>query len=912
MSNDRALTVDREEPTYDEEGNYVPAALKITTAPFTVEAVKYSENVASYAAPDLDDPVHRAYDKRMTSLKLGIAQGITFEGVVYRDDIMATGEEEDTSKINSLLDSMGVGEGEGVTSSEAQMRGATSVEEKRLENIRVSVYEYFPETGKISSRLATDADNKSATLTTDDTGAFTFRLRAGHHYIIKTNDEVSTRLIKPTLVTWSDNPLTYQNGELAYDDSGNLIYDNDLRYVSGSARTYPFEAVMPLTEDGYAIYEDEASPWKGYKRQNKFALGYVDGTKGYLGDFVWSDENYNGLQDVGEPGVGQRAVDGGLRVKMETWYYAPVESKLVYKQQLDENGQPAFEKNVFGNYIVDSVTGQKIPIMAWEMEDSTDYAWQLYPGDELREAYTGDAATAGTYLFRDVRTYVIDPRDTRKVDDDYKTKRLAGYRLRIDQDDLNALGVDAAITLRDAYLVDANGNVGHGIDEDSDLMSKAVDTTVIRQANGDVDAAVDGNTYYRLVNPDDLASGYEPCDASYAGTKYVKVMDGADEIYARVDKYPDELAGSGATGDELVQRTDGTNSKGQTARTYYLNEKGSQPERGSFEDGYIVIATIGQTTSNPSAFTTMPEYDDDLDPSIDQSQTFTYTTTYRNETATTQMVSFSDPYPAGDGVSLPVRQRRHVQGRLLRPQRQRPDGGDLQRRGAGAGRFGYHHHHLQGAARHAHHHPCGDGERRRRRVRDQRGQLQGEARHREAHARPAAADRRHPGRHHAPRHRPGHFGDHLHRRAHEHLAERGGQDLRRGQGAHRGRRPEGGPRHLHHRPAEEPEQRAAGPGSHPDAGRRPAQARRCRHGHRAVRRHGRPEGSHGRFRRAVADLQVHRRRRQDPYHRAAGRREPLRHHRRGGAGSHRAAGPDLQLAPRHPEGAFRASQPRHA
>ena len=148
-----------------------------------MEAVKYSENVASYAAPDLDDPVHRAYDKRMTSLKLGIAQGITFEGVVYRDDIMATGEEEDTSKINSLLDSMGVGEGEDVTSSEAQMRSArSSAEEKRLENIRVSVYEYFPETGKISSRLATDADNKSATLTTDDTGAFTFRLRAGHHF----------------------------------------------------------------------------------------------------------------------------------------------------------------------------------------------------------------------------------------------------------------------------------------------------------------------------------------------------------------------------------------------------------------------------------------------------------------------------------------------------------------------------------------------------------------------------------------------------------------------------------------------------------------------------------------------------------------------------------------------------------
>ena len=60
------------------------------------------------------------------------------------------------------------------------------------------------------------------------------------------------------------------------------------------------------------------------------------------------------------------------------------------------------------------------------MTDEGEFRWQLYPGDELREAYTGDAAAAGTYLFRDVSSYVVDPRDTRNLDSDYKTKRVAG------------------------------------------------------------------------------------------------------------------------------------------------------------------------------------------------------------------------------------------------------------------------------------------------------------------------------------------------------------------------------------------------------------------------------------------------------------------------------------------------------
>ena len=58
-------------------------------------------------------------------------------------------------------------------------------------------------------------------------------------YIIRTSETVANRLIKPTLNTWTNDATAYQRDGFYYDGTNVLVADNDLRYVSGSARTYP-------------------------------------------------------------------------------------------------------------------------------------------------------------------------------------------------------------------------------------------------------------------------------------------------------------------------------------------------------------------------------------------------------------------------------------------------------------------------------------------------------------------------------------------------------------------------------------------------------------------------------------------------------------------------------------------------
>ena len=141
-----------------------------------------------------------------------------------------------------------------------------------------------------------------------------------------------------------------------------------------------------MDKDGKIIYHDPANQWMGYKRQDKLALGYVDGTKGYLGNNVWSDANYDGVQQADEEGVGQGRGNGGVKVKLETWYYAPAETHLAYVQKKDADGNPLWKTNAAGVAVMDPESGQKVPVMEWTLVDSGDFSWQLYPGDDLREA----------------------------------------------------------------------------------------------------------------------------------------------------------------------------------------------------------------------------------------------------------------------------------------------------------------------------------------------------------------------------------------------------------------------------------------------------------------------------------------------------------------------------------------------
>ena len=308
------------------------------------------------------------------------------------------------------------------------------------------------------------------------------------------------------------------------------------------------------------------------------------------------------------------------------------------------------------------------------MEDSEEYAWQLYPGEALREAYSGDAAAAGTYLFRDVSTYVIDPRDKRTgIGDDYKTKRLAGYRLRIDQDDLNALDEDYAVTVRNAFLTKDGQAAGQSIDSDSDAMTKPVSTTVLRQANSGQSAFKDTTEYYVKISD----GVYEPAPADTEATRYVKVMDGDKEMYVQVEGRPVANPDATAAGDDELfdgtQYIDGTNDENASTLTYYLNEKGSQMEPGSFEDAYIVLSTIGMhsvtghyTPGNNMPNSNDPYPTDELMPFeelyVEAPVDVTFTTTYRNETDKPQTVSITDPFPEGENVSCTGSTRSDVDG----------------------------------------------------------------------------------------------------------------------------------------------------------------------------------------------------------------------------------------------------------
>ena len=238
--------------------------------------------------------------------------------------------------------------------------------------MQVSLYEYNPETGEVSNEVALDAEDKPATLLTGEDGTFSFNMKPDRYYLLRSEDALGTRLIKPTpylytkdpleapehnslldfiVAHWADLGLTaapthlsdltdaqLAAAEAKYKTDPCGIWDNDLylktyvvpnpdfddRYPESESNSrtkkavkgecYPIFAAIPTDEDGHAIYEDNEE-WKGFKVYRKFGLGYVDATKGYLGNYVWNDLNYNGVQDLLEPGV------PNVRVTLEQYWW---------------------------------------------------------------------------------------------------------------------------------------------------------------------------------------------------------------------------------------------------------------------------------------------------------------------------------------------------------------------------------------------------------------------------------------------------------------------------------------------------------------------------------------------------------------------------------------------------------------
>ncbi|MCR2036205.1 hypothetical protein NSA09_11880, partial [Adlercreutzia mucosicola] len=497
---DNKLDIEHREDDPDTPDVDETALVATTSKLVEVKPVEYGPEFADADNKDIfknPDAVHAKYDADATSYIVGISAPVTVEGQVFQDDkfwgTTATGAlwgvqfdgEDGTNQdlMDGYIDRQ-------LDQTDPMLPLVTTLEEVRLGRMRVELYEYFPETETVASEPATDAEGRPAIFITGDgancdwcaelaagnpsgaakehyhhscseddrlagdalaehlqretIGNFKFLMKPGHYFIIRCEDHLGTRLLKPTPYLHTKDPLEMPA------DGEDALWDNDLylkKYTvpnpnynpsdpeSSPTRkitkgeTYPFHAKVPTDENGRAIYE-EGEKWKGYKVYRKFGLGFGLGTVGYLGNYVWNDLNYDGVQGLLEPGV------PGVTVTLEQYWWNP-----------DALGTGAG---------------------AWQLVDK-----EVVKNDETGEREWRDKQhktrmtnQAGQYVFAGLSTYVVDPLDTDldKMDDE-KKKYLAGYRLRIDRSNMLTLNTNWGFTYRDS----ATGEFGPDDETDSDI-----------------------------------------------------------------------------------------------------------------------------------------------------------------------------------------------------------------------------------------------------------------------------------------------------------------------------------------------------------------------------------------------------------------------------------------------------------
>ncbi len=394
------------------------AALVATTSePIELKVLEYDEEeFKNLDHEDIfmnPDPVHRQYDARATSYDVGIARPLTYDGTVFRDDMLeevqpgfefADGTDLDYDYIDGYLDHQ-----QNYGNNAAAIK---TFREQRLGGMRVSVHRYNAVTQTVDQNPALDVDGEPAVLDTLSDGEFRFRLQPGYQYVVRCTDTVTSRFLKPTPYLFTQDPL-------AEPSAAQPLYDNDV-YISNRGglnyfETHPFPARVPLDAAHHAVYENNES-WRGYKIYDKLALGFVDGARGFLGNKIWEDDDYNGQQsEASDVGV------EGVKVTAEQYWWNP--------------------------------NGAGEGVGAWQLVE------KQFPFEVTNRA--------GVYVFKGLPTYVYDPLDTEEgKPDELKQRFLAGYRLRIDNEALAALPDVYSFTLRSNSFT-ATGSLDEETDSDA-------------------------------------------------------------------------------------------------------------------------------------------------------------------------------------------------------------------------------------------------------------------------------------------------------------------------------------------------------------------------------------------------------------------------------------------------------------
>ena len=472
----------------------------------------------------------------------------------------------------------------------AAMNSGKANHELRLANMKVTLYEYEnavnPDTGKSEDRYgwgldpadntwkngmvpALDADGNPATAVTGADGYFEWTLVPDKRYVIVAED-TRQRLLKPSVYTWDDSALTYPtitwNSAARRWQTG--VWDNDLRLESGVAITKPFTSKVPVDERGVMLLEVPGNADEGYQVQHKFALGWVDGTKGYLGNYIWNDANYDGLQGMSEEGI------GSMKVSLEQWWWKP------------------------SNY--DAMRANP------DMTPSADGAWVKVPSSQQPKTTVETTTPSGQYVFKGVSTYVADPEDTTSgKTEDEKLKFLAGYRLRIDRATLATHARDWGVTVQSPFSSSATGALTQ-LDEELDSDASMQPASSFFPGNYDMSS---GNEYLRYDSVNATWATFDPANLKVqvaagkaTGTEGVS-FDRAGNTWWFVDRDGNRIAQTTRLGSllDLQLSADGrtwnwmdengtAHSKPAHAASYYLNEDGLTVDTDVSLNAMIVVA----------------------------------------------------------------------------------------------------------------------------------------------------------------------------------------------------------------------------------------------------------------------------------------------------------------------------------
>ena len=235
--------------------------LIVQTAPIHVDAVEE------------DLTKHQAYDTAMTSYMLGVSRGYTYGGWAWVDE----------------TDNNGTIESDGI------MQEA----EKKLKDVTVEMHEVDAD-GNIASEIAVDGDGNPAVVRTSDEGYYQFRLYPNKNYVAVAKYEGSS------VIPYKPSPFVLHNDPLETSD------DNDLTKAVNNFRTRPFLTGVPYDKNQKPLYENDGQT---FQINRSISLGFVDGSRGFIGQWIWDDENYNGIRDTFEKGI------EGVTVTLQPFYY---------------------------------------------------------------------------------------------------------------------------------------------------------------------------------------------------------------------------------------------------------------------------------------------------------------------------------------------------------------------------------------------------------------------------------------------------------------------------------------------------------------------------------------------------------------------------------------------------------------